>query len=131
MDDNGVLLDLKIFNLNFSNEILKLKRQIKQYNENIIYLFNNMNEKNTILKKYKDQNEDITKAIKKIEFLSELAIHISHDNPLNFLKEYKRYLKEIDSSLYNTFYHKEKIPFENNNWEISLQNSPKNLQAFF
>ena len=29
LDDNGVLLDLKIFNLDFSNEILRLKRQIK------------------------------------------------------------------------------------------------------
>lgn len=77
LDDNGVLLDLKIFNLNFSNEILKLKKQIKQYNENIIYLFNNMNEKNAILKKYKDQNEDITKAIKKLNFYQNL-LYIFH-----------------------------------------------------
>lgn len=72
LDDNGVLLDLKIFNLDFSNEILKLKRQIKQYNEDVIYLFNNLNEKNIILKKYKDKNENILKIIKKLNFYQNL-----------------------------------------------------------
>lgn len=131
LDDNGVLLDLKIFNLDFSNEILRLKRQIKQYNENVIYLFNNLNKKNIILKKYKDQNENIFKVIKKIEFLSDLAIHLSHDDSLKFTEEEKKYLKEIDSSLYNSLYEKRNSSLCDDDWEINLQNSPRNLQAFF
>jgi len=131
LDDNGVLLDLKIFNLDFSNEILRLKRQIKQYNENVIYLFNNLNEKNIILRKCQDQNENILKIIKKIKFLSDFAIHLSHDDSLKFTEEDKKYLEEIDSSLYNSLYGEINSSFYDDNWKINLQNSPRNLQAFF
>ena len=72
LDDNGVLLDLKIFNLDFSNEILRLKRQIKQYNENVIYLFNNLNKKNIILKNTKTKMKIYLKLLKKLNFYQTL-----------------------------------------------------------
>lgn len=40
-------------------------------------------------------------------------------------------MKEIDSSLYNSLYEKRNSSLCDDNWEINLQNSPRNLQAFF
>ena len=40
-------------------------------------------------------------------------------------------MEEIDSSLYNSLYQEINSSFCDDNWKINLQNSPRNLQAFF
>lgn len=137
IDSNGVFIDTKIFNLNFTNDILDLKNLINEYNKNYIYLLNNVNEKNQILKKYKGENKNIKKNINNIIFLSELAIKLSQkdvkDNKTDIDDNDKKELKKIDEDLelYNSFYFPEGLLLGDTNWENNLKNSPKNLQAFF
>ena len=128
LTDNGVFLGTKVFNLNFANDILKLNKKIFDYNKNTIFLIKNLNERSTILQKYKGEDENIKNNIENIIFLSQVAFNFSCGEKLKLSMGEKEKLKIIDETLYNAFYDIKKIYLEEE--KSNLLKNNKYIQAF-
>ena len=128
LTDNGVFLGTKVFNLNFANDILKLNKKIFDYNKNTIFLIKNLNERSTILQKYKGEDENIKNNIENIIFLSQVAFNFSCGEKLKLSMGEKEKLKIIDETLYNAFYDIKKIYLEEE--KSNLLKNNKDIQAF-